>query len=72
MNGLKSLLRSRKFWIAVAGVCGVILTETFGWTEADAHTVTTAIVTIASVLIGSIALEDAATKRHGDMPEDGE
>jgi len=65
MDGIKSLLKSRKFWVAVVGLGGVILTESFGWDEASVSTLSTAIVTIVGVLIAAIAVEDAAEK-HGN------
>lgn len=62
MNGLKSLLQSRKFWIAVTGLVGVVLSEAGGWDEASAGALTDALVVVATVLIGAIAVEDAAVK----------
>lgn len=62
MNGLKSLLQSRKFWIAATGLAGVLLAEVFGWDEASAGALADALVVVATVLIGAIAVEDAAGK----------
>ena len=65
MNGLKSLLRSRKFWTALAALAGVVLTEALGWDEASASSLADALVVVATVLIGAIAVEDAAEKIAG-------
>lgn len=62
MNGLKSLLQSRKFWTALAALAGVVLSEAVGWDEASAGDLADALVVLATVLIGAIALEDAAGK----------
>ncbi len=56
MNGL---LRSRKFWLAVAGVVQTIVSHYFDvppeiWGSVDA---------LIAVLIGAIAHEDAAQKQ---------
>lgn len=67
MDGLVSLLQSRKFWIAIVGVGGVVLSESFGWEPEAVSSLTTAIVTIAGVLIAAIAVEDAAEKHNGPM-----
>jgi hypothetical protein len=56
-----SLLRSRKFWIAVFGLLAVIYTSATGQEFMSMET-QEAIVKIVLVLIGSIAVEDAATK----------
>lgn len=66
MNGL---LQSRKFWIAlVATVVDValVLVAQFapGWTE-FATALIAPISGLAAVLVGAIALEDAAQKRAG-------
>jgi len=62
VTGLKSLLHSRKFWTALAALAGVVLTEAAGWDEASARSLADALVVIATVLIGAIAVEDAAGK----------
>lgn len=62
MNGLKSLLQSRKFWTALAALAGVVLSEAVGWDEGSAGDLADALVVLAAVLIGAIAVEDAAGK----------
>jgi hypothetical protein len=59
--GFVYLLRSRKFWVAVLAVVSQV-TVAAGYGEIDPE-LATAITVVASVLIGSIALEDAARKR---------
>lgn len=66
MNGL---LQSRKFWIAlVAAVVDIalVLVAQFApeWTE-FAKALIAPISGLAAVLVGAIALEDAAQKRAG-------
>ena len=68
MGGIISLLKSRKFWIAVVGVGGVVLSESFGWEAAAVESLTGAIVVIAGILIAAIAVEDAADKSKGNNP----
>ncbi len=55
------MLRSRKFWIAVVSAVAMVLTDGVGLAPGIGQ----AIVTIGGVLIGAIALEDAASKRAG-------
>lgn len=56
---LKSLLRSRKFWVAVVGALGTIAMNGAGVSPE----VWGAIDVLLMTLIGSIAWEDAAAKR---------
>lgn len=56
MNGL---LKSRKFWLAVVGVVQVIVLDALG----VAPEIWAAIEALIVVLIGTIAIEDAAAKR---------
>ncbi len=58
-QGLGSLLRSRKFWLAVVGV---IQTVVFFFWPGMPEQLWQAINTILMVLIGAIAVEDAAKK----------
>lgn len=58
---MKSLLRSRKFWLAVVGVMQTIILHYVAvpkdiWVSIDV---------LIGVLIASIALEDAGTKAGG-------
>ncbi len=62
MGGLKSLLVSRKFWMALAALFGVVLTEAVGWDETSAASLADALVIVATVLIAATAVEDAAEK----------
>jgi len=59
MDGILSLFRSRKFWLAVVGVVQTIFF--FFWPEAP-DGLWEAINTILLILIGAIAVEDAAQK----------
>ncbi len=56
-----SLLRSRKFWLTVVGVGGVIAGQWFGVDPATIAKYTAMIM----VLVGAIAVEDAAKKLKG-------
>ncbi len=58
-----SLLRSRKFWIAIAGGVAKVVADLTG-----IPAVGNAIVVLAGVLIGAIALEDAGEKASGKPP----
>lgn len=59
-SSLKSLLRSRKFLLAVFGVVQTLVLHYLSVPD----DVWQHIVTLVMVLIGSIALEDAAEKRR--------
>ena len=59
MNVLTSLFKSRKFWLAVVGVIQTVFF--FFWPEAP-EGLWEAINTILLILIGAIAVEDAAMK----------
>jgi len=56
-----SLLRSRKFWLTVVGVGGVIAGKWFGVDDATITKYTSMIM----LLVGAIAAEDAAKKASG-------
>ena len=58
--GIKSLLHSRKFWIAVAALIQTLL---FHFVADFPPEVWASIDAVLIVLIGSIAYEDAAEKR---------
>ena len=62
MDVLMALFRSRKFWLAVIGVIQTVFF--FFWPEAPAG-LWEAINTILLILIGAIAVEDAALKLSG-------
>lgn len=59
MNGL---LRSRKFWLAVFAVVQALVFHFFEIPEEVWQT----IASLVAVLIGAIAVEDAAQKRSGN------
>lgn len=62
MEGILSLFKSRKFWLAVLGVAQSII---FGlWPDFPAE-IWQAIDALIIALIGMIAVEDAAVKRSG-------
>ena len=62
---MQSLLRSRKFWLAVFGVVQTVL---FQFVPTFPPAVWQAIDGLVAVLIAAIATEDAAAKRAGTMP----
>lgn len=62
IDKMKSLLYSRKFWLAVFGI---VQTLVFHFLPNFPAEVWAAIDALVIVLIGSIALEDAAEKRAG-------
>ena len=64
MDGLKSLLKSRKFWLAVFGVVQSLL---FHFVEIPEE-IWLSIDGLVMVLITSIAVEDAAAKANGGKP----
>lgn len=57
---LKALLQSRKFWMAFLAFIGSTILYVQGALPAEQYV--QAITTLASLLVGSIALEDAAEK----------
>ena len=59
MSNVLSLFKSRKFWLAVIGVIQTIFF--FFWPDAP-EGLWEAINTILLILIGAIAVEDAAAK----------
>ena len=59
MNVIKSLVRSRKFWLAVFGTVQTIVFQFYPEFPKD---VWVAIDGLIMVLIGAIAIEDAAAK----------
>lgn len=59
MEGLKSLLHSRKFWLAVFAVVQAVVLQYFDVPSE----IWQSIVALVGVLIASIAVEDAAEKR---------
>jgi len=62
---MASLLRSRKFWLAVAAVAVLVAVNVFGVGEETATAWADKIVEIVIFLICAIAVEDAATKLKG-------
>lgn len=63
-NAWKALLRSRKFWMALIGVVGGVALYVQG--AVTAAELADLITVLAGVVIGAIALEDAAEKRAGN------
>jgi len=61
MDGLKSLLKSRKFWLAVVGVVQTVILHYFQVPQ----DIWAAIDTLILVLIAAIAIEDAGEKIAG-------
>lgn len=62
MTPFKLLLRSRKFWLAVFGLCQTIL---FHFIPTFPPEIWQAIDVLVVVLIGAIAYEDAARLGNG-------
>lgn len=62
MEVLLTLARSRKFWAAVVGLVASVVVA-LGGHDLPQEALITAITTIVSVFIGSVAVEDAAKKR---------
>ena len=58
---MASLLKSRKFWLAVVGVVQVVALNYFGVPE----DIWQSIAVLISVLIAGIAIEDAGEKSAG-------
>lgn len=62
MKILKSLFRSRKFWVAVVTVAAKGLAAIGGGPAGVALAAAEAAVWVGPILIGAIAVEDAAEK----------
>ena len=63
------MLRSRKFWLAIAALCVVVATVGFGVNEEKAQQIADSAVAILGVLIVAIAVEDGAAKlANGKAP----
>ena len=60
MGVVESLLRSRKFWLAVVGVVEVLV---FHFVPGFPDVIWQAILALIVVLIGAIAAQDVAAKR---------
>jgi hypothetical protein len=61
-SGLASLLRSRKFWLAVVALAQTLI---FHFVPGFPQEIWEAINTVLIVLIGAIAVEDVAAKLRG-------
>ena len=66
MTGMKNLLASRKFWTAVMAVGVLVLVNVFDWNAETAGALAENVVNVAMILIGAIAVEDAAGKLRGE------
>ena len=62
---MKSLLRSRKFWLAVVGVAQSIVSV---YVPSFPKEIAVQINLLLGVVIASIAIEDAAEKASGGQP----
>ncbi len=60
LKTLNGLLTSRKFWLATIALVGAVVLYTQN--AITAEQLTNAIVTLMSILVGTIAIEDVATK----------
>jgi len=65
---LESLLRSRKFWLAVFGLVQTVVLHYFAIPEEIWQAVDVLVVT----LIATIALEDMGAKMGGNPPSQGQ
>lgn len=63
MTNLLYLLKSRKFWLSLVGLASVVYVAVTGRDELPVDALVDAIVTIVTVLVGSIALEDGLSRR---------
>jgi hypothetical protein len=61
----QSLIRSRKFWLAVFGVITAVVSQYLNIPQ----DIWLAIEALVMVLISAIAVEDAALKRSGNFTE---
>ena len=61
MGGILSLLKSRKFWISVAGILAAVGVVP----EEQADQLAAAIVLIVGVLVAAIAVEDHGKNGNG-------
>ena len=69
MSGLKSMLRSRKFWAAVGSLVFVVLTNVAGLDPKAATAISAAIVTLGTAYIIATGAEDSASKlKAGTAP----
>jgi len=68
MEGILSLLKSRKFWLSVFGVVQVLVFHFLNVPDE----IWQAIAALVAVLISAIAVEDAAEKRASIICLDGE
>lgn len=64
MDGLLSLLRSRKFWVALLTIVGMV-SVALGREDVPVEALADAIATIVAVWLGAVAVEDAARKLSG-------
>lgn len=62
------LLKSRKFWIGISALIAVVAMQ-FGISESKAEELSAAVLTVAGLLIGGIAIEDAGAKIAGKKQE---
>ena len=70
MSGLLSMLKSRKFWTAIAGVVAVILVNLVGLDETTAKAISTAIVTLGGLYIVATGIEgQKKTPAGGTTPQ---
>jgi len=68
MSGLKSMLRSRKFWAAVGSLVFVVLTNVAGLDPKAATAISAAIVTLGTAYIIATGAEDSASKLKAAAP----
>jgi len=59
-GGVKSLASSRKFWLVLVGIAGALVMFAYGLITAEQLGDT--IQTLVALLVGGIAVEDAAEK----------
>ncbi len=62
-NKFLALLKSRKFWAAILGVVGVLLTDLLSVAPDTAELITQAIIAIVGTYIIGTALEDGLSNK---------
>lgn len=65
MNGLRRLIQSSKFWVALMGVMGTVLIQGVGMEPETASAVTKAILALAGAYILGTSIEDTTGRNGG-------
>jgi len=62
---MKRLLKSMKFWSAVAGLVVVIGVEAAAWDQGSADSIAKTVLALIALVIGGTVIEDTAAKIKG-------